>query len=113
MRRRQAHSSMESVCGPSLAVDRRSRPKAAASASRGDRQLASEGVVDLLAPLAEAGLHQPVERLARSADRDRGVAADARRRRMAESTSGGGSKAAAGTRPTTSASATFCAKTDR
>ena len=65
---RHAHSSSESVCA------RRSESmpqaaKAASSAGRGNRQLAAERVVELLAALPEAGLHDPVERLAARPDR--------------------------------------------
>ena len=109
-RRRQAHSSSESVCGTALGIDPAGRE--GRRSSRSHRQLAAERVVQLLAPLPEAGLHQAVERLAlagrEDAARPGGAGGGPPSRR-----SGAGSKAAAGTRATTSASATFWTKTDR
>ncbi len=77
------------------------------------RSSRDEGVVQLLAPLPEAGLHQPVERLAPAARRHHRVRCGGAGAGPPSRRSGAGSKAAAGTRVTTSASATFCAKTDR
>ena len=67
--------------------------------SRSTGQLAGQPVVDLLAPLPEPGLHDPIERLALGGRRRPTERARRRRRRTAESTAGAGSKAAAGTRP--------------
>ena len=55
--------------GPSLAVDAAPLERGGDGLARG-RQLAHQAVVDLLAPLAEPGLHDPVERLPALTDRD-------------------------------------------
>ena len=85
---RQAHCSTRERLRALLRARRR-RPRRPRPAPRGPhRSSRDQGVVQLLAPLPEAGLHQPVERLAPRRPAAPPACARRRRRRTAESTLG-------------------------
>ena len=105
------HSSDRERLRPTIGGDGAGRQRGIDALAVQARQLPRQHVVDHLAALAEAGLHQTPQLVL--VLRSRGGEARGSPTRMAESTSGAGSKAAAGTVKATSTWAWYWTKTER